>query len=230
MRKEFKVEVRVTKEEKEMIQKKAQENRMSISSFILNSVEKNIHINLDTSDYRKLVIQFRRIGNNINSLIRDIRYSKFFSDNDVLVLKNNLKSLEKILEEEKREIKKTKTSIENLSSSQLKEALEKEKKSIPMYLVYEEIESHIILQLRSFVDLIIKEKLNETYPSYIDFFIKNFDSTNFNYEELVLFSDDLDKVIFDINRRLSTGTFKIKDEDFLNVMEVLNKYRKVSDK
>lgn len=230
MRKEFKVEVRVTKEEKEMIQKKAQENRMSISSFILNSVEKNIHINLDTSDYRKLVIQFRRIGNNINSLIRDIRYSKFFSDNDVLVLKNNLKSLEKILEEEKRGIKKTKTSIENLSSSQLKEALEKEKKSIPMYLVYEEIESHIILQLRSFVDLIIQEKLNETYPSYIDFFIKKFDSTNFNYEELVLFSDDLDKVIFDINRRLNTGSTKIKDEDFLNVMEVLNKYRKVSDK
>lgn len=230
MKKEFKVEVRVTKEEKEMIKKKAQENGMSISSFILNCVERNININLDTSDYRKLVIQFRRIGNNINSLIRDIRFSKFFSDNDVLILQNNLKSLGKILEEEKREIRKTKNDIEKISSSQLKEMLEKEKKTIPLYLVYEEIESHINLQLRSFVDLIVQKKLNETYPSYIDFFIKKFDSTNFDYEELVLFSDDLDKVIYDINRRLNTGNEKLKDEDFLNIMEVLNKYRKVSDK
>lgn len=222
--------IRVTTEEKEMIQKKAADNKMSVTALIINSVQKNINVNLDTTDYRKLVIQFRRIGNNINSIIRDIRFSNFFSNTDVIEIQNNLKSLTKIMEEEKREIRKTKSSFENISPSQLKELLVKEKKKVPMYLVYEEIESHIILQLRSFVDLIIQEKLNETYPSYIDFFIKKFDSTNFNYEELVLFSDDLDKVIFDINRRLNTGSIKIKDEDFLNVMEVLNKYRKVSDK
>lgn len=230
MSKKEAIYIRVTTEEKEMIQKKAADNKMSVTALIINSVQKNINVNLDTTDYRKLVIQFRRIGNNINSIIRDIRFSNFFSNTDVIEIQNNLKSLTKIMEEEKREIRKTKSSFENISPSQLKELLVKEKKKVPMYLVYEEIESHIILQLRSFVDLIIQEKLNETYPSYIDFFIKKFDSTNFNYEELVLFSDDLDKVIFDINRRLNTGSIKIKDEDFLNVMEVLNKYRKVSDK
>lgn len=230
MKKNTYIRARVTEEEKENIQKKADERNMSISSLILNSIENSITINLDTSDYRDLVIQFRRIGNNINSLIRDIRYSKYFSDNDVLMLQNNLKSLENILEIEKIKIKKTKNSFENLSSSQIKSMLEKEKKAIPMYLVYEEIENHIILLLRSFVDLIIQENLNETYPSYIDFFIKKFDSRNFDYEELVSFSDDLDNVLFSINRKINTENFKLKDEDFLNVMEVLNKYRKVSDK
>lgn len=228
--KKARIEIRVTKEEKEMIQEKAKQKNMTITSYLLNSAENNITVNLDTSDYRDLVIQFRRIGNNINSLIRDIRYSKFFSDNDVLMLQNHLKSLAKILEEEKREIKKTKNSFEKLSSSQIKSMLEKEKKSVPMYLVFEEIENHIVLLLRSFVDLIVQEKLNETYPSYIDFFIKKFDSTNYDYEELVLFSNDLDNVLFSINRKIYTGNVSLKDEDFLNVMEVLNKYRKVSDK
>lgn len=222
--------IRVTPEEKEMIDNKVKEKNTTIKALVMNSIENNITINLDTSDYRDLVIQFRRIGNNINSLIRDIRYSKYFSDNDVLILQNNLKSLEKILEKEKTIIKKTKNSFEKLSSSQIKSMLEKEKKSVPMYLVFEEIENHIVLLLRSFVDLIVQEKLNETYPSYIDFFIKKFDSRNYDYEELVLFSDDLDNVLFSINRKINNGNVSLKDEDFLNVMEVLNKYRKVSDK
>lgn len=222
--------IRVTPEEKEMIDNKVKEKNTTIKALVMNSIENNITINLDTSDYRDLVIQFRRIGNNINSLIRDIRYSKYFSDNDVLILQNNLKSLEKILEKEKTIIKKTKNSFEKLSSSQIKSMLEKEKKSVPMYLVFEEIENHIVLLLRSFVDLIVQEKLNETYPSYIDFFIKKFDSTNYDYEELVLFSNDLDKALFSINRKINTANASLTDKDFLNVMEVLNKYRKVSDK
>lgn len=229
MVKKEKIEARVTKEEKEMIKRKAEENGMTISSYILNSVEKNVTINLDTSDYRNLVIQFRRIGNNINSIIRDIRFSNVYSDTHILEIQNNLKTLNKIMDQEKKTIIRTKNEFEKLTPSKLKNALEKENYKIPKYLIYDEIEEHIILQLRYFVDLIIQEKLNETYPPYIDYFIKNFNSVNFIYDELVNFSDELDEVINRINRKVNTKTENLNDEDFLSVMNVLDKYRKVSD-
>ena len=67
--------IRVTEKEKKMIQKKAEKLKTTISALVINSVEKQITVNLNTSDYRDLVIQFRRIGNNVNSLIREIRFS-----------------------------------------------------------------------------------------------------------------------------------------------------------
>ena len=60
------INLRVTPEEKEMIKQKAEEKNTTITALVLNSIENNITVNLDTSDYRDLVIQVRRIGTNIN--------------------------------------------------------------------------------------------------------------------------------------------------------------------
>ena len=75
--------IRVTEKEKKMIQKKAEKLKTTISALVINSVEKQITVNLNTSDYRDLVIQFRRIGNNVNSLIREIRFSNYIDDSQV---------------------------------------------------------------------------------------------------------------------------------------------------
>ena len=72
MKKTERISIRVTPEEKEMIQKKAKEKRTTITALVLNSVKNNITVNLDTSVYRDLVIEIRRIGNNINQILKRI--------------------------------------------------------------------------------------------------------------------------------------------------------------
>lgn len=93
--------IRVTEKEKKMIQKKAEKLKTTISALVINSVEKQITVNLNTSDYRDLVIQFRRIGNNVNSLIREIRFSNYIDDSQVKEIDYQLKSLERLLKNEK---------------------------------------------------------------------------------------------------------------------------------
>ena len=88
--------IRVTEKEKKMIQKKAEKLKTTISALVINSVEKQITVNLNTSDYRDLVIQFRRIGNNVNSLIREIRFSNYIDDSQVKEIDYQLKSLERL--------------------------------------------------------------------------------------------------------------------------------------
>ena len=56
-KKKVKIEARVTKEEKEEIQKIAKEQNTTVIALILNSIENNITVNLDTSDYRDLIRQ-----------------------------------------------------------------------------------------------------------------------------------------------------------------------------
>ena len=90
--KKYYINARVSKEEKERYQKMAEENNMTMSSLIINSIESHITLNMNTSDYRDLVIQTRKIGSNINSLLRNIYFKKTFLDTD-------LKSIQKELEE-----------------------------------------------------------------------------------------------------------------------------------
>ena len=91
MKKVYKIEVRVTKEEKEKYQKLAKEKNMTVSALMINSIESHITLNMNTSDYRDLVIQTRRIGSNINSLLRNIYFTKTFEDTDIKAIHAELK-------------------------------------------------------------------------------------------------------------------------------------------
>lgn len=227
--KTYKIEARVTKEQKEMIKHKAKENKTTISALILNSIENNITIDLDTSDYRDLVIQTRRIGNNINSIIKDIRFSNYFTTSDMLSIENNLKEINERLKQEKLKINKAKRDFENLTPKQIKNYLEKEEKKIPIFLINNLVIEQITFELRSFIDLINNENWSEVYPPYIEFFLENFDPSEYEYNELVNLSNDLDKVLFKINQKIITRTGSLTKDDFMNVMNVLNIYRKESD-
>lgn len=227
--KKYYINARVTKEEKEKIQRKSKEKGMSISALILSSLDNNITINLDTSDYRDLVIQFRRIGNNINTILKRIHFTKSISDSDILTIERNQEILKIELDKESKKIKKTKQEFENITPRKLRNMLKEEDKIIPMYLIYDEISDHLILQLRLFIQLLEDEKWEDIYAPYIEIFIKYFHPTHYEYEELVHFSDELDTIMYRINRKTIKEISKLNEDDFDDVLTVLNKYRKESD-
>lgn len=221
--------IRVTEKEKKMIQKKAEKLKTTISALVINSVEKQITVNLNTSDYRDLVIQFRRIGNNVNSLIREIRFSNYIDDSQVKEIDYQLKSLERLLKNEKVKIDSTKIEMEKMTARQLRELLENQNKRVPNYLIYEELEEHIVSQLRSFIDLTIQSNLDETYPPYIEYFLKSFQIHTYDYDTIVDFSNVLDEKIYAINQKLIARNSQLEEEDFLTILNVLDDYRKVRE-
>ena len=221
--------IRVTEKEKKMIQKKAEKLKTTISALVINSVEKQITVNLNTSDYRDLVIQFRRIGNNVNSLIREIRFSNYIDDSQVKEIDYQLKSLERLLKNEKVKIDSTKMEMEKMTARQLRELLENQNKRVPNYLIYEDIEEHIVSQLRSFIDLTIQSDLDETYPPYIEYFLKSFQIHTDDYDTIVDFSNVLDEKIYAINQKLIARNSQLEEEDFLTILNVLDDYRKVRE-
>lgn len=221
--------IRVTEKEKKMIQKKAEKLKTTISALVINSVEKQITVNLNTSDYRDLVIQFRRIGNNVNSLIREIRFSNYIDDSQVKEIDYQLKSLERLLKNEKVKIDSTKMEMEKMTARQLRELLENQNKRVPNYLIYEELEEHIVSQLRSFIDLTIQSNLDETYPPYIEYFLKSFQIHTYDYDTIVDFSNVLDEKIYAINQKLIARNSQLEEEDFLTILNILDDYRKVRE-
>ena len=221
--------IRVTEKEKKMIQKKAEKLKTTISALVINSVEKQVTVNLNTSDYRDLVIQFRRIGNNVNSLIREIRFSNYIDDSQVKEIDYQLKSLERLLKNEKVKIDSTKIEMEKMTARQLRELLENQNKRVPNYLIYEDIEEHIVSQLRSFIDLTIQSNLDETYPPYIEYFLKSFQIHTYDYETIVDFSNVLDEKIYAINQKLIARNSQLEEEDFLTILNILDDYRKVRE-
>lgn len=221
--------IRVTEKEKKMIQKKAEKLKTTISALVINSVEKQITVNLNTSDYRDLVIQFRRIGNNVNSLIREIRFSNYIDDSQVKEIDYQLKSLERLLKNEKVKIDSTKIEMEKMTARQLRELLENQNKRVPNYLIYEDIEEHIVSQLRSFIDLTIQSDLDKTYPPYIEYFLKSFQIHTYDYDTIVDFSNVLDEKIYAINQKLIARNSQLEEEDFLTILNVLDDYRKVRE-
>ena len=68
MSKDKKINIRLTEQEKNLIEKKAKKCNMTITKFILSSCLKNKIIIINGLD--KIDIELRRIGNNINQLTR----------------------------------------------------------------------------------------------------------------------------------------------------------------
>ena len=227
MQKNYKVEARVTKEEREEIKKIAKEKKTTVSALILNSIRKNVTVKLDTSDYRDLNIQVKRIGNNINRIIRDYHSNGYISKEDLNRIEIYLKSIDETIKNERKTINKTRDEFEKLTPKQLVTALRKQGERVPKYLIYDEISDHIIIQLRLLIDLANETELAQGYVPFYERYIQTFHPTFFEYDDLVDFSDKLDEKILEVEKTDIRNLDQLEDK-LMEVLEVLNQYRKDS--
>lgn len=98
-----------------------------MSAFALSSFEKALHIQLDDSAYFELVHQVQKIGTNINTLIRDIRFNQFYTKQDISRLESELSNVNSAIQnlDIERQIVIEKT--EDLSISELNKLLKNNK-------------------------------------------------------------------------------------------------------
>ena len=93
------------KEKDKIIQKAIEEVYGTTSSFLVDKALNQIKIEAVYNGFRELVIEVNRVGTNINQIIRDIQYNKYFSDEQIRILENELKKLNQFLRSERRKIK-----------------------------------------------------------------------------------------------------------------------------
>lgn len=67
---------------------------------------------------------------------------------------------------------------------------------------------------------------DEIYIPYITLFLEEFYPTDYERQELTNFSNELEVLFYKINNSILTGYSELTEDDFEDVMEILNKYRK----
>lgn len=227
--KKYYINARVSKEEKERYQKMAEENNMTMSSLIINSIESHITLNMNTSDYRDLVIQTRKIGSNINSLLRNIYFKKTFLDTDLKSIQKELEILNDFVKEEKKRLEGIKKEFEDMSIDELRNILISQKERVPLFMEQHVVVEHINFILLEFIELLEEHNFDEAYIPYITYFIKGFKPELYTREELLDFSDELQTFYNNVTSLILSVDKKLTEDDFTNLMEILNNYRKESD-
>lgn len=229
MKRTERIYIRVTKEEKQKYNKMAEEKNIPVSSLFINSVESHITLNMNTSDYRDLVIQTRIIGSNINSLLRNIYFTKTFEDTDIKEIHAELKKLDNFVKKEKKRLEGIQREFEDMSIDELRDILISQKERVPLYMEQHGVLDHIRDIILEFKKMLIEHKFDKAYIPFLTHFLKGFNPEKYTREELLDFSDELQTFYNDITSLILNVDKKLTEDDFNKLMEILNKYRKESD-
>src|SRR5690625_65102 len=120
--------LRVSPEEKEMIRSKAEAEKMTMSSLILNTLDKidnPITVNLDDSDLRQWLIEVRKINANVRALLKQVGTSEHFPIERRQEIEELLVANEKQVLDEYKRVNKLVSDIESLSREEVIKLVEK---------------------------------------------------------------------------------------------------------
>lgn len=95
--------IRVAKNDKEIILKKAKQSRRNLTDFMIDcALKKQIYV---IDGLPQLVLQISKIGNNINQVVRLAHTNGYVSNGDVIILKNYLNNIQNTLYDFVKELK-----------------------------------------------------------------------------------------------------------------------------
>ena len=176
--------------------------------------------------YRDLVIQVKKVGLNINQIIRDIRYGRYFTDEQILKLELLLEDLKKYLKEEKKEIKSSVRYIEKISPLTLKRIIKKNNSEIAERMSKKNLFELLTKEILDFINLLEKKNWPKMYVDYIYTFVSNMNFEDYAYNELELFLLAVEEEISRVNQKMLNPENLLTNEDFKSIRNIINKYRK----
>lgn len=120
--------LRVSPEEKEMIRSKAEAERMTMSSLVLNTLDKidnPISVNLDDSDLRQWLIEVRRINANVRALLKQVGTGEHFPIDKREEIEGLLVANEKQVLDEYKRVRDLVSKIESMNREEAVEIAKK---------------------------------------------------------------------------------------------------------
>lgn len=225
-----KIEMRVTKTQKEFIRNKSKKMGFrSITAFLIESAENHFRLDMDMGVYRKLTSEINYIGKNINSLVRKVNSVGFYSDNDMEFLKTNQKTIIDLMRKEYDRLLNLKrdSTSENLileEKENLIKALKKNQVQVPkkviLEAIYEQIKDDFIYIGEAIESSPEQDKdVAEYFWQYL------YGDTLFKLEEnqLIRFADE----IFLYAQKLKMKLLRLDnvfDDDWFSLKDILDEY------
>lgn len=231
MMKKEKIEVRVTAEEKDFIVGKGKsEGFASTSAFIKACTNNYVSLRIDTSDYLDMVNETRKIGRNINSIIREIRYNNLISDKDIMILESSLSTIEKLLKNDKKEFDKLENQFKNISGKELMSLVKKHDMEVPLSVIYDNLVEMIKDNLIFIIDTMKRDKWQSHNIEFIYRFIYSLLPDKFNEVQISKINNDIYKYVLSIKNRMSNDRYRFSEQDYINLMSIIDEHVLLSEK
>lgn len=225
--KRIRIEVRLSQEERDFIVNKAKEEGFtSITAFIKASTRKYVSLNIDTSDYLNLVGETRKIGRNINSLIRDIRFSNVISDKDIVIMEQSLSRIELLLKEDKKEFNNLENVFENLSSKKLKELVEQYDMEVPLSAIYDNIVEMIKDNILFIIDIMKRNKWENHNIEFLYKFVYGLLPDRYNEKEISILNNEIYSYTLSIKNKMFNDRYRYNEQDYINLMDIIDNHSK----
>ena len=157
---------------------------------------------------------------------RNIQYNKYFTDDQIKILENEVTKLNQFIRNERSKIREDERYFMNFNFKDLRNHLEIE---IDRYS--EQIKINQIIDatndlLTDFIDLLEKENFEKMYIYYIYKFIESIDHKKYNYREALEMFNEINNQLRKINQRLVNPENEITGENFRGMRAIMNKHRR----
>ncbi|MDE8277654.1 hypothetical protein PT201_08285 [Erysipelothrix rhusiopathiae] len=216
------LEIRLSEDEKKFIVNKSKEEGFtSVTAFIKASTKKYVSLNIDTSDYLDMVNETRKIGRNINSIIRDVRYNNLISDKDIMTLESSLVTIENLLKEDKKELDNLSNSFENISTKKLISLVKKYDMEVPLSAIYDSIVEMIKDNLLYIINIMKREKWESHNIELIYRFIYNLLPDRYDEIHLSEINNDVYKYTLKIKNRKINDKYKFSEQDYIELVDII---------
>ncbi|MHB0802080.1 hypothetical protein PVK73_21295 [Bacillus thuringiensis] len=224
-------QMRLTKEDKELIKNKAEEfGYKNVSAFLIDSAKSHFKLEVDMGAYRDLTKEINYIGKNINSLIRRVHTDGIYTDNDIDFLKVNQKKIIKLIHTEYDRLLdlKTKFTSDSLSKKQKKkliESLSENQIQIPKKLVLEEVYEKIKEDFVYIIECIENSpEQGSMVTGYVWKYLYGDTLYKLDDQQIIKFADSLFIFTQKLKFKLSKLDNIFTDDDWFELKDILDEY------
>ena len=223
--------MRVTKNEKEFIRKKANDlGYNSVTAFLKSSAKDFFIIDLDLSFFREVTKELNYIGNNINNVVHHIFATGIYSDYDLKEIQRLQKETLRVVNKEYDYLLKIrkKYSESNMSlkdKKKLIEALNKNEIEVPKEVllkeIYEDIRNNTLYICQVIDD---SPEQEEGISDYVYEYLFDGNLFELDQETLVSFSNEIYLFTEKLKMKLLNINNVFEDEDWDDLKDILDKY------
>lgn len=227
-----KIDIRVTKEQKEYIKNKANElGYHSVTAFLVTSAKEHFVVQIDMSIYREVANEINYIGKNINNLVRRINTDGFYKDTDIDHININQKKIIQLMNKEYgRLLKQKKKYLSGDLALKDKQVLldnfKKENIKIPRSILLEEVYEKIKKDVIYICGIIESSPSKEEgLHDYIwEYVYKGRTLYELKNEQLIEFANDLFMYTQKLQFKMAEFSNEFNDDDWYELKDILDEY------
>src|SRR5690625_2562884 len=225
------IELRVTKEDKELIKNKARKlGYRYVTPFMVNSAENHFMIDLDLSHFDEVANEINYIGKNINNLVHHIFSTGYYSDYDLKEIQRLQNEIFKRVNKEYDYLLKIKRKYDESNMSlkdkeRLIKELNKHEIEVPKEVildeVYEQIRNNILYICQAIES---SPEQEEGIADYVYEYMYDGLLYGLNEESLIDFANDIYLFTEKIKMKLLNVTNVFDDNNLMELKDILNEY------